>query len=150
MANIYMNSFFNISAISASSSHDGLPSSYELHPRVVNTVWVDGRAGTYRLINPDFWRERVTDAQVNTRGWVLQERVLAPRVLHFGFDQLLWECCELSTSEEFPEGISTAYVGNYIRGQLDFKQTTNLFPSPSQLANLHGLPDANYHKFHGI
>ena len=28
------------------------------------------------------------------RGWVLQERLLAPRTLHFGREQLFWECCE--------------------------------------------------------
>jgi hypothetical protein len=27
-----------------------------------------------------------------TRGWVLQERLLAPRVLHFGPEELVWEC----------------------------------------------------------
>jgi hypothetical protein len=150
MADVYMNSFLNISATSASSSQDGLSSSYELHPRVLNTGWLNGRAGKYRLIDPDFWQERVADAPVNTRGWVLQERVLAPRVLHFGFDQLLWECCELSASEEFPEGMPTDYVGDYVRGHWDFKQKTNLFLPPNQLTNFHNPPDSNYRKYHGI
>ena len=26
------------------------------------------------------------------RGWALQERLLAPRTLHFGREQLFWEC----------------------------------------------------------
>lgn len=151
MADVYMNSFLNISATSATSSKDGLTSSYELHPRLVNTGWLNERDGRYRLIDPDFWRERVTDAQVNTRGWVLQERVLAPRVLHFGFDQLLWECCELSASEEFPGGMPSKYVGDYVRGQLDFKQTTNLFISPGQLTKPHNSVDYNtYRKFHDM
>jgi hypothetical protein len=150
MADVYMNSFVNVSATSVSSSQDGLSSSYELHPRVLNTGWLNGRAGKYRLIDPDFWRERVTGAKVNIRGWVRQERVLAPRVLHFGFDQLLWECCELSASEEFLEGIPAEYVGDYVRGRWDFKQTTNLFLPPNQLTNLHNPPDGNYRKFHGI
>ncbi|KAE9367060.1 HET-domain-containing protein [Stipitochalara longipes BDJ] len=149
MADVYMNSFLNISATSASASQDGLSSSHEIHPRIVQTGWANGRAGKYRLIDPDFWRERVTDAEINTRGWVLQERVLAPRVLHFGFDQVLWECCELSAAEEFPEGMSTNYIGDYIGGQLDFKQTTNVFLPPSQLT-LYGAADSKYRKFHNI
>jgi hypothetical protein len=35
---------------------------------------------------------------------VLQERLLAPRVLHFGRKQLFWECNELCASETFPDG----------------------------------------------
>jgi hypothetical protein len=34
---------------------------------------------------------------------VLQERLLASRVLHFGPDQLLWECCEVDACETYPE-----------------------------------------------
>jgi hypothetical protein len=30
------------------------------------------------------------------RGWVYQERLLSPRILHFGFDELSWECNEAS------------------------------------------------------
>jgi Heterokaryon incompatibility protein (HET) len=38
------------------------------------------------------------------RGWVYQERLLSPRVLHFGSQELLWECsetfcCECSSSK---------------------------------------------------
>jgi hypothetical protein len=29
-----------------------------------------------------------------TRGWVYQERLLAPRVLHFAAEELIWECAE--------------------------------------------------------
>jgi hypothetical protein len=29
-----------------------------------------------------------------TRGWVLQERLMSKRVLHFGRQELFWECCE--------------------------------------------------------
>lgn len=35
---------------------------------------------------------------------MLQERLLAPRVLHFGRKQLFWECNELCASETFPDG----------------------------------------------
>jgi hypothetical protein len=32
--------------------------------------------------------------KVLTRGWVYQERLLAPRVLHFSAEELVWECAE--------------------------------------------------------
>ena len=34
------------------------------------------------------------------RAWVFQERILAPRTLHFGSDQLYWECAEGLISED--------------------------------------------------
>ncbi|KAI8966414.1 hypothetical protein F5Y11DRAFT_365229, partial [Daldinia sp. FL1419] len=39
-------------------------------------------------------------------GWVLQECILAPRVLYFGSDQILWQCRETDQSETFPAGYS--------------------------------------------
>lgn len=34
-----------------------------------------------------------------TRGWIFQERFLAPRVLHFGPEELSWECQDHSTCQ---------------------------------------------------
>jgi hypothetical protein len=42
---------------------------------------------------------------VNKRGWVLQERFLAPRILHFGKRQLIWECFEKDAAEVYPDGL---------------------------------------------
>lgn len=50
----------------------------------------------------DFWDVGVTTAPLIPRAWVFQERLLAPRVLHVGESQMLWECRELEASEMFP------------------------------------------------
>ncbi|KAF2014864.1 HET-domain-containing protein [Aaosphaeria arxii CBS 175.79] len=44
------------------------------------------------VLDPTFWTDRVDKAPVNKRGWVVQERILSPRVLHFCEDQVAWEC----------------------------------------------------------
>ncbi|KAK5652630.1 hypothetical protein OQA88_10223 [Cercophora sp. LCS_1] len=36
---------------------------------------------------------------LNTRGWCLQERILAPRILHFGQSEFAWECPATITCE---------------------------------------------------
>jgi hypothetical protein len=36
----------------------------------------------------------------------LQENILAPRALHFSYDQLFWECREHQACERFPKGDS--------------------------------------------
>lgn len=48
------------------------------------------------------WMEDVLDAPLNRRGWVVQERLLAPRVLHFSAQQVSWECGQRWTLEKVP------------------------------------------------
>lgn len=40
------------------------------------------------------------------RAWVIEERVLAPRVNQYGEHQLLWNCGKLHASEVSPKGIT--------------------------------------------
>ncbi|KAL8853687.1 MAG: hypothetical protein Q9221_001498 [Calogaya cf. arnoldii] len=39
-----------------------------------------------------------------SRAWVLQERLLSPRLLHFGSTELFWECSEFQACESHPLG----------------------------------------------
>ncbi|KAF2194080.1 HET-domain-containing protein [Zopfia rhizophila CBS 207.26] len=57
------------------------------------------------IIDVSFWNDLVEEAPVNRRGWVLQERVMAPRVLHFCRNQIAWECSEFQDAEGHPEGL---------------------------------------------
>ncbi|CZR63271.1 uncharacterized protein PAC_13168 [Phialocephala subalpina] len=71
-----------------------------------------------RILDVSFWERHVDDAPVNRRGWVLQERLMAPRVLHFCQSsptldskrqslggQVAWECRELVASESARTGL---------------------------------------------
>jgi hypothetical protein len=57
---------------------------------------------TYIFSPSDVWRTDVEDAPLNQRAWVVQERLLAPRQIHCGRQQLLWECHQMTASEMFP------------------------------------------------
>ncbi len=57
---------------------------------------------TYIFSPSDVWRADVEDAPLNRRAWVVQERLLAPRQIHCGRQQLLWECHQMTASEMFP------------------------------------------------
>ncbi|KAF3035217.1 hypothetical protein E8E12_003757 [Didymella heteroderae] len=57
------------------------------------------------ILDASFWFDRVDDAPVNRRAWVLQERLMSPRVLHFCHDQVAWECCGFDAAEGQPEGM---------------------------------------------
>lgn len=45
------------------------------------------------------------DAALHTRRWVLQERLLAPRTVHFSKEQMFWELRASNAGESYPEGI---------------------------------------------
>ncbi|CAN9173535.1 unnamed protein product [Alternaria alternata] len=56
-----------------------------------------------------FWSHNIPSCIINKRAWVVQERLLAPRVLCFGHSQLLWECMEHDASESYPNGLPTFF-----------------------------------------
>ena len=108
MQDVYTHSFCNLSAMAISSGVHGLfpPRDIDrVRPCEVETSWVGRDPETYVPIPKRFWDEQLDYAPLSRRGWVFQERWLAPRILHFGSDQLLWECCELNASEAYPHGI---------------------------------------------
>ncbi|KAL1623445.1 hypothetical protein SLS54_004434 [Diplodia seriata] len=57
------------------------------------------------IIDVAFWENLVDNAPVNKRAWVLQERLMAPRVLHFCANQIAWECSETDRTEGHSEGV---------------------------------------------
>ncbi|RDW77773.1 hypothetical protein BP6252_05826 [Coleophoma cylindrospora] len=65
---------------------------------------------TYSCIEDDFWETGVANAPLNQRGWVVQERMLAPRTLHFGDSQIFWECRDHQTCEVLPERIPQEFL----------------------------------------
>ena len=112
MDKVYFNSYCNLSAADASDSTEGLFRFRQ--PQFCGTVSfkaetsrvdLDTQPADYVLHEDIFWKRHVLDAKLNSRGWVFQERLLAPRVLHYCHYQLFWECRELGACETSPEGI---------------------------------------------
>ena len=61
--------------------------------------------GTFSIIEEDFARDELLGNPINRRGWVLQERLLSHRIVHFGAQQVFWECRQLLACETFPKGL---------------------------------------------
>ena len=111
---VYSHSFCNLSATASSSGVHGLFPPRDLdrvRPCQIETHWEGRDHETYIPIPKRFWDEQLDYTPLSGRGWVFQERWLAPRILHFGSDQLLWECCELNASEAYPRGIPEITCG---------------------------------------
>jgi hypothetical protein len=56
------------------------------------------------------------EGPLNKRGWVFQERTLAPRIVHFTKDQAFWECHTLEASEVLPQGIPGQHHAHFGKG----------------------------------
>lgn len=57
----------------------------------------------YEEYGDDLYKHRgYGNHPLRTRAWALQERELSRRNIHFGKDQMLWECRELKASTQLP------------------------------------------------
>lgn len=118
MDKVYRYSYCNISATSAPNSTVGL-----FRDRDPEKQWFDivrlktegltmDAPETVRCTISDltFWPEQIDHGAVNRRSWVLQERLLAARVIHWCEDQIAFECRRLDRAECRPEGLPNLQI----------------------------------------
>lgn len=65
---------------------------------------------TYLCIRKEFWERELANAPLNQRGWVVQERMLSPRTLQFGKNQIFWQCREVEACETLPKEIPQDFI----------------------------------------
>ncbi|KAK0737986.1 hypothetical protein B0T18DRAFT_394362 [Schizothecium vesticola] len=105
MASVYGRAVVNIAASSSSDSRGGL--FYNRDPLVVQPFAARSRNlpgvpdGWYLWKNDHRW-SALSIQPLNRRGWVLQERLLSARTIHFSDTELVWHCLEDMASESVP------------------------------------------------
>ncbi|KAK3491205.1 heterokaryon incompatibility protein-domain-containing protein [Neurospora hispaniola] len=127
MASIYQRSYLVLSATSSADAYGGmhvsLPSDYQTFALTVNTKTNEIRDSniadqanfsmttnttetfyvrrTYDHVNrgTSSYAGRIPMLPTNKRGWIFQERFLSSRVLHFGPQELYFECLEDSACQ---------------------------------------------------
>lgn len=118
MREVYSRSYCNLAATAATDSTKGIfcdrnPAISIATPLDVCIKHLNGgeesELDTRDVLNPLWWSNAVMKCPLNSRGWVLQERLLCPRMLYFGPDQLYWECREIDAAETFPTGLPEIY-----------------------------------------
>lgn len=122
MADIYANSYLSIAALNAASDSVGCFTPRPARKYVpLDYVGKDGLAGKVdAFLLPVNKFLRLFDYTIlkhellSQRGWALQERSLAPRTLHFGANQMYFECNVEFRSED---GVC-CYQGRYNSVQL--------------------------------
>ena len=86
---VYENAICTIAATAAAHADEGFLAAMENH-------------GTFVAL-----RYCVSNAHLNNRGWVVQERALSKRILHFTEQGLFWECGSLKANAECePDGVT--------------------------------------------
>ncbi|CAH0056199.1 unnamed protein product [Clonostachys solani] len=108
MGEVYNNGVLNIMATACKNSHQGLYR--ERDPRELDhcsfkSSWTGIEEKHLTILDSDLWEMLIKQAPLNERGWVLQERTLAPRTLHFAENQLAWECHTMEACEMYPDGL---------------------------------------------
>lgn len=120
MSDVYAGSFLNIAANSSLDSRGGI-----FRPRDPKKVtpfrarisfapnhWVRKQF----VVFPHTWGlGSLNDAPLSQRAWVVQERLLAPRTVHFLAHKVVWECSSLSASESDATGLIEKQSGSVIR-----------------------------------
>lgn len=108
MCTVFQGSWLTLSALKASNCSQGLFSKYctkcasgtscNAHGIKLHPLW---EVYARPIISPTslgikYWD---TTSPLLKRAWVYQERLLSPRILHFGDTELIWECSSETTCE---------------------------------------------------
>lgn len=124
MADVYSQSFVTLAALSSSDSSQGCNIVDNIQEKVGTMIDIDlNNCGTsdttqeparirvtqskpqpwswyYADYDYRFWG--IKNPPLRGRAWALQERALSRRSIHFGDEQLLWECRELKATAQLP------------------------------------------------
>jgi hypothetical protein len=65
------------------------------------------KPGRYYFMSTNDWHADISMAPLSRRGWVEQERILAPRILHFTSNQIYFDCYQTMSNEIWPQGHPT-------------------------------------------
>jgi hypothetical protein len=129
MKDTYTSAALNIAASSAANSHGGLffnrdPEVVRPFPVRIESPWGALReynsrkddqpedetlpADTYLFASRDKW-VAVDELPLNQRGWVMQERLLSNRTLHFTSTEIFWQCRSQLSSESVRDLYPTGF-----------------------------------------
>jgi Heterokaryon incompatibility protein (HET) len=129
MCEIYSGAYISIAASAAIDSCGGLFAPrdlLEITPCIVH-VYIEGQGRKYEPFA--LWPSEsdrmslLANTPLNQRAWVLQERLLAPRTVHFTRRKIFWECPEHIASDTDPcDNVELHSQSYHMRGWIEFDQ----------------------------
>lgn len=122
MTSVYGQSACTIAASSARDITDGMFRKLPYYSGGFRALITDGgqnRVQDFRT--QDVYERSALETHLGTRAWALQEKLLAPRTVHFGERGAFWECRTTVASEYLPDGIPRALIMPLVRRNKFFK-----------------------------
>lgn len=119
MGRFYAQGHLNIAATYSQNGDGGLFNQSNLldaSPCIIEMTDNDDTTSEAIFYQDSVWDREVECAPLGKRAWVVQERVLAPRIVHFSSNQILWECCQRRAAELLP--------ADAVDGDGELKKTT--------------------------
>lgn len=114
MASMYGLSGLNLAATAAPDGTLGCL--FQRDPIYVRGHHIEVETGNekriYDCADTNIFYRNIFSAPLMGRAWVVQERLLAPRTLHFTASQVFWECGTKYACETFPDQIPTIFCVN--------------------------------------
>ena len=126
MGDIYAGSYCNIAAMNE-SNHDGFLRERRIEiiePFLIRDPETPSSCTKFVIGYDDFWCNNLLSAPLHNRAWVLQERQLSPRTVHFG-EQIFWECREHKACEAYPYGIPEEFSNQRTKAWRQGEQVFN-------------------------
>jgi len=124
MSNVYGNSYLNIAATSAADGSHGL---FHVRKEYRNQSFLassstQGRIeNLYHFVPAILFRHLMLEAPLSRRAWVIQERLLSKRTIHFTSTQIFWECNKITACEAFPQQLPPTFHSD-IELQMTFRK----------------------------
>lgn len=105
MGEIYAHCLLNMAATAFADGNGGLfdqPANLLISPCLLESWDESENMEHFSLYLVNVWQNGVEDTALGKRGWVIQERILSPRVVHFASNQIFWQCCTLKSAGLLP------------------------------------------------
>lgn len=103
MGRIYSHAVINIAATGSDNCDGRLFSSTTNNPSAGVISWEIVPENAFIVVENDIeWSKSFLNQPLLRRAWVMQERFLATRVIHFAKFELIWECRTTAATESYP------------------------------------------------
>ncbi|KAI1504541.1 HET-domain-containing protein [Biscogniauxia marginata] len=121
MLQVYRHALCTLAATKAPDPYAGLFTDRNPANIGSGTLEIDnGRLrGRFRAVDHEYFGTEVGDAPLNRRSWVVQERLLSPRVVHFAAEQVFWDCASHTLCETMPWRVEVWPTRTMLDGSTD-------------------------------
>ena len=103
MGKIYSHAIINIAATGSSNCDGSLFDPTRESPSAGLVSWGPAPGSESVVVeNSIEWAKRLLNQPLLRRAWVMQERLLATRIVHFARPELIWECRTTAATESYP------------------------------------------------